>query len=167
YGNSGGGMYNQKGELVGLLFAGYAEDGAQGINNVLPVNTVRGIAQSIIDHCSGNTVATKKVRLGITILMQEVRQIFNSQTGKLGIEEVNVVKEVASGSPAYNRFQVGDVLVSVTHGGKTIKIQRQWQLSDLLWRVRSGDTVTFVVERNGSQVSLPVTFSSNDFVAVS
>ena len=99
--------------------------------------------------------------------MQSVRQVFNSETGKLGIEEVNAIEEVALGTPAYNRFQVGDVLVSATHGGKTIKIQRQWQLSDLLLRVRSGDTVTFVVERNGSQVSLPVTFSSNDFVAVS
>ncbi|MBO7736902.1 MAG: trypsin-like peptidase domain-containing protein [Clostridia bacterium] len=167
YGNSGGGMYNQKGELIGLLFAGYAEDGAQGINHVLPGNTVRGIAQSIIDHCSGNTVATKKVRLGVTVAMQSVRQVFNSQTGKLGIEEVNVVKEVASGTPAYNLFQVGDVLVSATHNGKTVKIQRQWQLSDLLWQVRSGDTVTFTVERGGAQVSLPVTFSSNDLVAVS
>ncbi|MBR7099620.1 MAG: trypsin-like peptidase domain-containing protein, partial [Clostridia bacterium] len=67
HGNSGGGMYNQKGELIGILFAGYNENGAQGMGNCLPINTVMGIANSIINNCNGATVNTKKADLGITL----------------------------------------------------------------------------------------------------
>ena len=60
-------------------------------------------------------------------------------------------------------MQAGDVLVSVTLNGKTVDIDHSWQIGEILWQVRLGDTLSLLVERDGGEVSVELSFDSESY----
>ncbi len=167
HGNSGGGLFDANGRLLGILFAGNNKDGTQGVNNVLPINRVKGIVDSILDHCNGSTVqSTKKVDLGITPRIDSVEQIYDNQTNKFTFKETVGIKEIGMRTPAWGKLQSGDVIISLTLGNISLDVMHAWQISDFLWRVREGDTVSITVKRGGSEITEQITVGSGDFTPV-
>lgn len=166
HGNSGGGLFDTDGKLLGLLFAGNNSDGAQGIGNVIPVNMVTGVADSIIDNCDGKTVSTVKAKVGITSETKNIRQVFDAEKQKLGTKETVAVQSVSIGSAASGKLQSGDIICSLTLGDYTKEIDHQWQISDFLWKVRSGDDVIFTVKRGDETVRETLSFGADNFSAV-
>lgn len=61
-GNSGGGLFNTNGELIGIVNAKSAKEGVEGIGFAIPLQTVKKVVNELIE--SG--AATSKVQLGIT-----------------------------------------------------------------------------------------------------
>lgn len=165
-GNSGGGLFNDDGELIGIVFAKNVEDTVEGMGYALPISNVRGVADSIIDQCDGKTITTKKARLGITTYPYRSEAVFDQEDNRLTIEQGIIVKDVEFQSAASNKFRAGDVFVAVTHQGVTKQITREWQVSEFLWRVRVGDTVTFTLLRDGEEIDVNITFAASNFVSV-
>ena len=62
-GNSGGPVYNDRGEVVGIVTAKYSETGVEGIGFAIPVNDAAAIANDLIT--SG--YVTGKAYLGVTV----------------------------------------------------------------------------------------------------
>ena len=68
-GNSGGGLFNNQGQLIGIVSAKYSATGVEGLGFAIPSNTVRTIVTDLIKngYVSGvtNVVGTYKDTMGL------------------------------------------------------------------------------------------------------
>ncbi len=106
-GNSGGGLFNVNGELIGIVNAKSAEENTEGLGFVIPVNTARQVAQDLIE----NGFVTGRPMLGI-----KVQTIADPQTAmQFGVQSMGVyIMEVTPGSGAEAAgLKVGDRILSV------------------------------------------------------
>jgi serine protease Do len=164
-GNSGGGLFNADGELIGIVFAKNVEDEVEGVGYALPASNAIRVAQSIIDHCDSVSQNTKKAQLGISSYVSSAEQWFDADANRITDKQTIAVGTVTFGA-ALGKLQKGDILRSVTLGDETLVITKEWQLSEFLWKVRVGDTISLTVLRGGEEVTVSVTFRSNNFTAV-
>ncbi len=159
-GNSGGGLFDAYGNLIGIVNAKIVDDGVESIGYAIPSNVAVSIAENIIDYCYGTeTERVQRAMLGITVSASDSKAVYNAETGLLSIEEVVSVYGVTEGSLSDGVLQAGDVLVYAEVNGKGTTVTRRYHIIDLMLDVRAGDTVTLRILRNGSEetVSLSVT----------
>ena len=159
-GNSGGGLFNANGELIGIVNAkSYGLD-VEGIGFAIPMDTAKSIIMDLIDL----GYVTGRPYLGIS--MQDVALRFGSGYSSnpffsFGGNYVTGVQVVAveEGSPAQNAgLQVNDVIVGLDDQ----EITGTSQLSALLYEDKVGDTVTISVLRGNETQQLSVTLGSRE-----
>lgn len=145
-GNSGGGLFNSKGELIGIVNAKNADENAEGLGFAIPINTVKTVAQDLIE----NGYVTGRPALGITVV-----SITDAQTAmQYGVSTLGAyVQSVSDGSGAANAgMKAGDRIVSV--GTKTVTTATD--VTNALQDYSAGDTVQVQVDRNGELITLNV-----------
>lgn len=145
-GNSGGGLFNSRGELIGIVNAKNADENAEGLGFAIPVNTAKSVAQDLIE----NGYVTGRPVLGITVV-----SITDAQTAmQYGVSTLGAyVQSVSEGSGAANAgMKVGDRIVSV--GTKTVTTATD--VTNALQDYAAGDTVQVQVDRNGELITLNV-----------
>ena len=91
---------------------------------------------------------------------------YNENVDRIVIKESVKVDSINVGSLASLYFEVNDEIVSITLKGVTYQINRLYQISDLLLKVRSNDTVTFTVNRNSVITDLEIKFLEQNFIIV-
>ena len=156
-GNSGGGLFNGNGDLIGIVNAKIVYDGVENIGYAIPSKVAVSIAENIIDYCYGtDEERVQRALLGITISATDSKAVYDTETGKIKIEETVSVYEVAEGSLAKGMLQTGDVLLSATLNGETVDISRQYHVIDMMLDVRAGDTITFSVLRNDEEKTITI-----------
>ena len=162
-GNSGGGLYNDRGELIGIVNAKTIVDGVEGMGYAIPSTLACNVADNIIDNCFGMTnTSVKRALLGITVSISDSVAVYDSQTGKVTINETVVVMEVTSSSIVSGKLKADDVIKSITLNGKETQIvTRQHHVIDYMLQARVGDTCTLVVERNGVEKTFTFTITSS------
>ncbi len=167
-GNSGGGLFNAEGELIGITNAGDSSD--ENINYAVPVEIVCGTADNIIYYFEkgDESFCAYKITLGITVQTQNSKYVYNSQTGYGEICEEVVIDSVSDGSIAQAMgLQAGDILSAIVVNGSEYTISRSFNISDLILTLRSGDDLQCVVNRDGSDVSSNTyTLTRSDFTAI-
>ena len=150
-GNSGGGVFDAEGKLIGILNSGSRE--AQNINFAIPVETVAGVTENIYYYATDGDDSTEgvyKVTLGVTVQYDNSRYEYDASTGYGSIRETITVQGVTGGSLADEMgLQAGDVLQSVTIDGKTYSIDRQYDLDDALYRLQPGESCYLTYLRDG------------------
>ncbi len=161
-GNSGGGIFNTSGELIGIVNAKNASSATDNMGYALPITQVKAVYENILRN--GGVV--KRARLGITT------EVFSS-TAKLEgdgiiVEEkfrVSVEPAEKSGEAAFGKLFYGDVIHSAAiNGGTPFTFTRQYQITDFLLGVNVGDTVTFQITNASNQdKSVDITFGANHF----
>ena len=159
-GNSGGGLYDGAGKLIGIVNAKIVDSGVENIGYAIPSNVAVSIADNIIDYCFGTELErVQRALLGITVTITDSKAVYDTESGYLGINETVAVYEVSSDSIASDALVADDVLVSATIGGKTVQITRQYHIIDMMLDVRVGDTVELTVLRGGEEktVSIKIT----------
>lgn len=168
HGNSGGGLFNGSGELLGIVNGRMEADGVVGFGYAIPANVALAVAQNVIDTCAVSAAAHggAQARLGITVQRTDSRGIFDERTGKYYTEEKIVVSEVQSGyAGARAGMQAGDTLISakITSRGGEVYITKMLKLTVLLLEVRSGDAVEFTLSRENQAYTVTVIFGAEDF----
>ncbi len=154
-GNSGGGMYNDSGELIGIVNAKIASSDIENIGYALPSNVVRAIADNIIYYCYGkNCENVMRGLLGITISVSDYDTYFDAETGLIVRTEEISVHQVNSGGLGETILKAGDTVKSITIGDKTISVTRQHHLIDAMLDVRVGDTVSIMIVRDGIEITV-------------
>jgi serine protease Do len=146
-GNSGGPLFNLKGEVIGINSQIYsASGGYQGISFAIPID----VASKVKDQL----VATGKVTRGrIGVVVQEVTQDLADSFG-LKKPQGALVSAVEKGGPAEKAgIEPGDVIIAFD--GKTI--DRSADLPVLVNDVRPGQRTRLEVVRKGAGKSLDVT----------
>lgn len=153
-GNSGGGLFNAKGELIGIVNAKIVDAEIDNMAYALPVDNVSKVADNIIYyHEKTNDVAVvKKLYLDISYYVENYRQVYNPETGKSVLKDDLVVHEVSPKSAVSSFLTKGDIIKSIkilrTDGSEeSHDIVRSFQLTDLFLTVRAGDQLLFSGER--------------------
>lgn len=158
HGNSGGGLFNDKGELIGIVSAKHIENGVEGIGYSIPSNLALALVNNIVDNClDTDNKSVKKALLGITVTLSNSRSVFDVETGRISVVETTVVQEVSETSLLYGSLMPGDIITGISVGDRETTLTRQYQLLDALLYARVGDTVTLYVDRaytDGSVESL-------------
>jgi len=147
-GNSGGGLFNGKGELIGIVNAKISSSDVENIGYAIPTGVVRGIADNIIDYChEKDCITVMRGLLGITVTCNSYSTVYDTETGLMKRVEEIMVYEVNTGGLASKILQKGDIISSITLGERTVSVTRQHHLIDAMLDVRVGDTVTIAIKR--------------------
>ena len=151
-GNSGGPLFNSRGEVVGMNSQIYSQSGGyQGVSFAIPINVATRVKDQI--------VATGKVqhaRLGVTV--QEVNQSL-ADSFKLDRPEGALVSSVQKGSPAEKAgLQPGDVIRSVD--GQPVVASGD--LPAIVGVSKPGDRIRMDVWRQGKKVELSAQLAGAD-----
>lgn len=160
-GNSGGGFYNEKGELVGIINSKSTGDDIDNMGYALPASYVRRLWQLMKD--TAPTYFNKKKPYVKAAKFPAVYKVANSVSymNPLGLAEI---AETIVISTAGGNFKAGDVLKHITiKNGDTViedkNITRAYHIDDTLLSARNGYTVIFTVERGGVETAVSYTAS--------
>ena len=165
-GNSGGGLFNHAGELIGIVNAKISSSSIENIAYAIPSNLAIAVAQNIVDHCLGTTTKTvMRATVGISIGILDSYSAYDTTTGQIKTVEQIAIKAITENSLSHGKLQAGDVLLSVTLGEKTVNVTRSHHALDLLLEARAGDTVTFRILRGEEEMTVSITISSENMVA--
>ena len=149
-GNSGGGLFNANGELIGIVNAKSSYSEAEGIGFAIPINTAMEIGRQLIENGS-----VARPVLGVKIV-----DVTDAQTAQqLGVSTMGVyVVEVTKGSGADAAgVQAGDRVLAVDDTA----VSDSSALKNYLKDKGIGDTVNLQVERDGKVLTLAVTLGSS------
>ncbi len=154
HGNSGGGLFNAKGELLGIVYARNSESDVDGVGYAIPLSIVRAVADNILANCDGREhTVLRRVFIGVMVMLDDVTTELDGESGTVTIIERNKVSEVTEGALATGILETEDVFLSVKVDDRpTVTVTRQYHLMDELLYARAGSTVTFTVERDGKTV---------------
>jgi serine protease Do len=145
-GNSGGPLFNLKGEVVGINSQIYSRTGGyQGVSFAIPIDVAMNV--------KGQLVATGHVqrgRIGVTI--QEVNQTL-ADSFKLPRPRGALVSEVQKGGPGADAgLKAGDVILAVD--GKDI--ERSSELPPLVAAIKPGDQAALTVWRDKAERTIKI-----------
>ena len=146
-GNSGGGLFNMRGELIGIVNAKSSGDNVEGLGFAIPINT----ASPIIDDLINSGYVHGRFALGVSVLT-----IDNYQKAMYyGVEEYGTyIYQVESGSNAEKAgLKVGDLILKAD--GK--EIETASDLQEVLDSKTAGDTLELEIDRDGETLTVTVT----------
>ena len=155
-GNSGGGLFNSRGELIGIVNAKSSGSSQEGLGFAIPVNRAMEIGESLINDGT-YTDPNANMSDNDAILEITVTEI-NQASGRMqGVTPGVYVYEVQEGGASDGKLQVNDRMISVD--GTIINTLED--LSDLLSEHQPGDTVSVSVERGGQMVTVDIVLAEN------
>ena len=150
-GNSGGPLFNMKGEVVGITtakYSGYSSSGAtiEGIGFAIPVDDVKDIFDDLMEY---GYVRTAYLGVNIYNVDPDTSRMYNIPMGCL------VDSVVSGGCAAEAGIKSSDVITAL--GGYTVE-----SISDLTRALRKfepGETTTITVYRAGQTLALSITLN--------
>ena len=155
-GNSGGGLFNSRGELIGIVNAKSSGSSQEGLGFAIPVNRAMEIGESLINDGT-YTDPNANMSDNDAILEITVTEI-NQASGRMqGVTPGVYVYEVQEGGASDGKLQVNDRMISVD--GTIINTLED--LSGLLSEHQPGDTVSVSVERDGQMVTVDIVLAEN------
>ena len=145
-GNSGGGLFNGSGELIGIVESKASAVGVEGLAFALPINSVSEIINDMIKN--GGNAQTQKSTPAVGVVISEVSE-GNAQY--YGLDSAGVYIAQVTGSNAKKAgFQEKDRIVSID--GKEVSTSSEF--ISLVRKHKVGDTVSIVVSRNGQEIEI-------------
>jgi serine protease Do len=145
-GNSGGPLFNMRGEVIGINSQIYSRSGGfQGIAFAIPIDAAIGVEQQLLAHGK-----VERGRLGVG-----VQELNASLAKSFGLDRPRgaLVSQVDPGSPAEKAgLKPGDVIVGFN--GKPI--DQSNQLPPLVAQVKPGAAAKLQVWRGGKESELTV-----------
>ena len=149
-GNSGGGLFNANGELIGVVNAKSSYSEAEGIGFAIPINTAMDIAQQLIENG-----AVARPVLGVSIL--DISDASAAQQYGVSAMGVYVADVTKGGGAEAAGVQRGDRIIAVDDTAVSSTSTVKSYLADK----EVGDTVSLQVERDGKVLTLNVTLGSS------
>ena len=148
-GNSGGGLFDINGNLIGIVNAKMMSSEIDNVAYAIPINFAYSIANSIRHY--GSSISPKAATVGLGLIVTG-----NSTVDANGCLIQKIAVNSVSGSAVAAGFKVGDVLISFTYNDITVAIKSLYDITDHAYKFYYGDTVSFVIERGGELKTLNV-----------
>lgn len=155
-GNSGGGLFNGRGELIGIVNAKSADSDAEGLGFAIPINTAIGVVEELIN----NGYVTGRPAMGVMVL-----DIQDAQTAyEYGVNQAGVyVQSVNENSPAERAgLQPGDRFIGID--GTAVSTTSD--ITGVLSEHAVGDTIEIQVVRGGQILTMSLTLEESQPEAV-
>lgn len=145
-GNSGGGLFNSKGELIGIVESKASAVGVEGLAFALPINNVSGIINDLIENGGSGQVAAATPAVGIVIsdVSEENAQYYGLEAAGVYIAQVTGENAIKAG------FQEEDRIISFNG----TEISGSSEFISLVRKCKVGDTVSIVISRKGQQMEI-------------
>ena len=150
-GNSGGGLFDANGQLIGIVNAKSSGSNTEGLGFAIPINTALSVATDLID----NGYVTGRPALGITVV-----DVQDSQTAaQMGVSSAGVyVYQVNEGSGAEAAgIQPGDRIIAV----ENVLVENKEQVSEEVRNHNVGDTIQLQIAREGNIMTVEVTLGES------
>jgi len=158
-GNSGGGLFNAKGELIGIVNAKDADSSTDNIGYAIPSNVAKAIAENILYYCDGQTKQNVyRCMLGVTVGIKDLYTEYDTETGKIYKRETVMLTEVLESGAANGILKTGDVINSITIDGVKHEVSRTYHIIDTMLYARVGSMVVINITRDGSvsDITVPI-----------
>ena len=156
-GNSGGGLFNASGSLVGIVNAKASSSDSEGLGFAIPVSSVKTIISNLIDHGYVLGRAYLGVYTQDVSLASGANEGGNSFFGSMFGNSTNCVQiaQIVTGSAAETAgLKVGDLILKVDD---TV-ISSNSALASIIANYNSGDKATLTIQRDGKEQTVSVTF---------
>ena len=140
-GNSGGGLFNANGELIGIVNAKSSGDSIEGLGFAIPINTAKPIIQDLIEkgHVTG------RPSIGITII--EITSDY--ERFYYGVSDYGVYIQKALNE----ELKSGDRIIALDGNS----VSSSADIKSVLNGHKVGDDITLTVSRKGKIVDVKVT----------
>lgn len=139
-GNSGGGLFNDSGQLIGIVTQKASGETVEGLGFAIPSNVVSQISKDIIS----NGYVKERPTIGISVQEVTKNQLFRSRLEEAGV----YVSE--STNESLKRY---DLLKEVDG----VKIENADDVLDAISDNKIGDVIKVKVVRDGSEIAVDVT----------
>ena len=166
-GNSGGGLFNAQGEVIGIVNAKIVSSKIDNIAYAIPSNVARFIAENIIDHSESGKCA-KKAKIGITLSSDpNSYSVYDPETGKVHIVEEVVFADITKNSLAEGKLEIGDIVTAIQIGNHDkIEVTRNYNITERMFLARVGDIVVLDIVRDGVAMSISITVTESSITNI-
>ena len=156
-GNSGGGLFDMNGNLVGIVNAkimsqttSSSSTSVEGMGYAIPANTVK----KIVDELMNNGYVKDRATLGVKVITNNSYLEYYGYSDTVGA----VISEVVENGPAYKAgLEAGDIIIAINND----TVESFTDLSKELDNYAVGDVVTVTVNRNNKLKEFKVTLGEN------
>ena len=170
-GNSGGGVFNDDGYLIGIANLKLLSVNGNEMENMsyaIPAVHVASIAEYVIKYCNGSTKTFAKMYdFGMGVIGANSEAVYDTEEHKTKIVEDVAVESLKTNSLAQKvGLEAGDIIkkISITNSSKLIleEITREFMVNDTLMFLEEGDSLSVEILRGGLTQTLTYTISDLD-----
>ena len=150
-GNSGGGLYNNKGELIGIVVAKASDSNAEGLGFAIPIDIVKDVTTDLI----ANGYVTGRGELGVSVInISNQQAAFMYRVPQTGV----YVAGIQDGSAAQQAgLKTADGILAV----EDVEISSSDDLRKELQKHKAGDSVQLTILRDGRKETVSVTLQES------
>lgn len=165
HGNSGGGLFNERGELFGITNAGDGTD--QNVNYAVPLPIFKAVYDGVMAHYTDGDSSTNgicKTTIGVTVQQTKSKYVYDETKGygKI-VSEVRVSEVTAGGKAALTGLRAGDILTALVIDGVEYTVEQNHHISDALLYIRRDSVISMKYRRgNTAGQTTPYTISVNE-----
>jgi serine protease Do len=171
-GNSGGGLFNKQGQLVGIVNgktgSSSSSSSIDDMGYALPANSIRRVIELFKANENGaiSSPSLQRAYLGVVseVTSSTANYVETDGVGRVQIVQTLTVTSTSSGSLAENVLQAGDEIRTVcVNNGTVHTVTRDYQLTNYILEAQKvGDTITVGITRNGTDMEFTFTVRSQD-----
>ena len=146
-GNSGGGLFNANGELIGLVNAKAQDIGVEGLGFAIPIDDIKQDIEDIITY----GYVTSRVSLGVKMIdISDERTMLAYNVDQMGVYILTVQD---NSNASYAGLLSGDCILRAD--GKEIKSGNE--VVEIIATKSVGDTLQLDILRNGKDMHFSIT----------
>lgn len=147
-GNSGGGLFDGNGNLIGIVKAKSNSSSLDNIAFALHINFAMSVANNII-----NGQNLEYAPAGYTA---QANQSYIENVGGKNYKFYKVAAaDVDTSSDAYKAgLRNGDIIESITYNGSTVVFNTIYTYTEIMFNLKYGDTVTYNVKSGGTSKAI-------------
>lgn len=138
-GNSGGGLFNMSGELIGVVNAKSSGSGIEGLGFAIPSNVAANVAEQLVEH----GYVRGRVSLGISYM--DIKDSYTAMMYRVDAYGMYILE-----SEHNDELKIGDRVTAFNGNVVTFGEDLKKYLKDC----KVGDTITLTVVRDGKYVDV-------------
>jgi serine protease Do len=142
-GNSGGGLFNLYGELIGVVNAKSSGSEIEGLGFAIPIDFAQIVIEQLIEY------GFVRGRVDSGFVLVDIQDAFTAMSYRIQQLGLYISNSISTD------FQNGDRITAVD--GQTVRNLAEW--NSRMSKYNVGDTVNITVVRNGSSISLALTLT--------
>lgn len=142
-GNSGGGLFDASGSLIGIVNAKTSSEGIEGLGFAIPVDEAMAVAQQLMNDGAVTNRAAMHVSL-----------VDDSRQGAAGVYIAQIVENGAADQAG---LRVMDRIVSIDKEA----VDSAADVKKIVRSHQAGDTLTMEIERDGSRQTVELVLGSS------
>lgn len=170
-GNSGGGLYDIFGRLIGIVNGKIASQNYDNIGFAIPINIAANLADRIISECDGTNTQISVLKAELESLGITVKNgISNSYYDSNKLVWV-ITNNVVVNSSSILNLEVGSIIQAISFDDEETKyyLTQDYDLNDILIKAQKGITqkvVLHILQTDSTVFEFEINVDENNFILV-